>query len=84
MPLRFAGYRTRMTNMERDQLAPELVKESETQRAQPDVEGDLPEEESIDEADFEERLDEEPDDAVNRRDVPPTPENTVEARTEDD
>ena len=34
--------------------------------------------------DLDERLDEDPEDvSINRRDVPPTPENSVEARTED-
>ena len=50
---------------------------------QPDVEGDVPETEHIDPADFEERLEEEPEEATNRRDVPPTPENSRAARTED-
>jgi hypothetical protein len=34
--------------------------------------------------DLDERLDEDPEDvSINRRDVPPTPENSIEARTED-
>ena len=34
--------------------------------------------------DLDERLDDDPEDvSINRRDVPPTPENSIEARTED-
>ena len=48
----------------------------------PEAEG-LPDEEGLDSAEVEEGLDEEPESTRNRRDVPPTPENTIEARTED-
>jgi hypothetical protein len=48
----------------------------------PEVEG-LPEEEGLDRAEVEEGLDEEPESTRNRRDVPDTPENSIEARTED-
>ena len=45
------------------------------------VEG-VPEEEGIDAADAKERLEEDPESVPNRRDVPDTPENSREARTE--
>ena len=48
----------------------------------PEAEG-LPEEEGLDRAEVEEGLDEEPESTRNRRDVPDTPENSIEARTED-
>jgi hypothetical protein len=44
----------------------------------------MPDEEGIDAADAHERLDEDPMAQENRRDVPATPENTLEARTRDD
>ena len=44
---------------------------------------DLPEEEGVDQVDVGEGLDEESETAQNRRDVPASPENTIEARTED-
>ena len=44
---------------------------------------DVPEEEGVEGADVEERLDEDPETAQNRRDVPPTPENSEEFRRED-
>jgi len=50
---------------------------------EPEVAGDLPEEESVDFADMEERLDEEPDEAPNRREVPSDPEESVAAGSED-
>jgi hypothetical protein len=49
----------------------------------PEAEG-LPEEEGLDRAEVEEGLDEEPESTRNRRDVPDTPENSIDARTEDD
>jgi hypothetical protein len=48
----------------------------------PRIEG-VPDEEGIDDTDLEDRLDEDPEEAANRRDVPDTPENSREARTED-
>ncbi|HET6166795.1 MAG TPA: hypothetical protein VFE07_08205 [Marmoricola sp.] len=48
-----------------------------------DIEG-VPDEEDIDPADAKERLEEDPESVPNRRDVPDTPENSREARTEDD
>jgi hypothetical protein len=50
--------------------------------AKPEAEG-LPDEEGLDTAEVDNALDEEPESTRNRRDVPPTPENTIEARTED-
>ena len=44
---------------------------------------DLPDEEGVDEVDVSEGLDEESETTQNRRDVPASPENTIEARTED-
>jgi hypothetical protein len=42
-------------------------------------------EEDLDDADVRHRLDEDPDRvSLTRRDVPDTPENSIEARTEDD
>ena len=43
----------------------------------------VPDEEGLDSAEVDEGLDEDSEDTRNRRDVPPTPENTIEARTED-
>lgn len=44
----------------------------------------VPAEEGVEGTDVEERLEDDPDRvSLNRRDVPPTPENSVEARTED-
>lgn len=44
----------------------------------------VPAEEGVDASDVEEQLDRDPEDvSENRRDVPPTPENSYEARTED-
>lgn len=52
-------------------------------RAETEVDG-VPAEEGMDDADVEERLEDDPDRvSLNRRDVPDTPENTIEARTED-
>jgi hypothetical protein len=59
----------------------------------PEVSG-VPAEENVDASDVSEELDNDPEDAAgrgaaagdvsqNRRDVPPTPENSYEARTED-
>ena len=43
----------------------------------------LPDNEGVEQADVEDRLDEDdPERVVNRRDVPDTPENSIEARTE--
>lgn len=44
---------------------------------------DVPDEEGVDEVDVGEGLDEESESTQNRRDVPASPENTLEARTED-
>jgi hypothetical protein len=44
---------------------------------------DVPAEEGVEEVDVDAALEEGSESARNRRDVPPTPENTVEARTED-
>jgi hypothetical protein len=43
----------------------------------------LPEEEGVDDADVEERLEEAPEEAENRRDVPDTWENSEEFRRRD-
>jgi hypothetical protein len=43
----------------------------------------VPDEEGMDAADAAERVDEDSVEQENRRDVPPTPENTLEARTRD-
>jgi hypothetical protein len=48
----------------------------------PEAEG-VPAEEGVDEARVEEELDEEAESTRNRRDVPDTPENSIDARTED-
>jgi hypothetical protein len=48
----------------------------------PETQG-VPGDEGVDDADVDELLDEDPESARNRRDVPATPENTIEARTED-
>ena len=49
----------------------------------PEMQG-VPDDEHVEDADVEERLDEDPEDvSANRRDVPDTPENSFEARTED-
>jgi hypothetical protein len=50
---------------------------------EPEME-DVPEEEDVEGTDLDDRLDEDPESATNLRDVPPTPENSREARTEDD
>jgi hypothetical protein len=45
----------------------------------------VPPEEDVQDADVEDRLEDDPDRvSINRRDVPDTPENSIEARTEDD
>jgi hypothetical protein len=49
----------------------------------PEAEG-LPGEEGVDDAALDDGLAEDPERVRNRRDVPPTPENSIEARTEDD
>lgn len=48
----------------------------------PELEG-VPDEDGLGDADAGEALDEDPEDVSNRRDVPPGPENSIEARTED-
>jgi hypothetical protein len=48
----------------------------------PEADG-LPDEEGVDDAALDDGLDEDPERVRNRRDVPPTPENSIEARTED-
>lgn len=47
----------------------------------PETEG-VPDEEGVDQAEVEEAVDDDGT-ASNRQDVPPTPENSLEARTED-
>jgi hypothetical protein len=47
-----------------------------------DAEG-VPAEEGVDDSEVDDRLDDDPEREGNRRDVPPTPENTLEARTRD-
>jgi hypothetical protein len=51
---------------------------------EPEVEGGLPEDEGVDFADIDKRLDEDPDEAVNRSDVPSDPEESVAAGSDDD
>lgn len=60
----------------------DLRKPDRLDAGKPEAEG-LPEEEGLDRAEVEEGLDEEPESTRNRRDVPDTPENSIEARTED-
>jgi hypothetical protein len=47
----------------------------------PETQG-LPDEEGVEEADVDNALDEETHGVRNRRDVPPTPENSIEERTD--
>jgi hypothetical protein len=73
------GYGDTMTGIE-DELRRRDDKREHARR--PEADG-VPAEEQMSQADVEERLDEDPERVTNRRDVPDTPENSIEARTED-
>lgn len=78
------GYRPGMSELEGSPFYEEAKsKRPPPTPARPETEG-VPAEEDLDDADVEERLEEKPEEATNRRDVPPTPQNSVDERTEDD
>lgn len=74
MVARPAGYRSTMSELEGSPIYEEGKAAAQpSSPARPQAEG-VPTEESMNLADIEERLDEEPEEAVNRRDVPDDPE----------
>jgi hypothetical protein len=88
-----AGYRGNMPGDD-DGLSPDAapapgghdhhtrIADKERFRGKPEMEN-VPEEEDVDSAEVEDDLEHDPEDvSLNRRDVPPTPENSIEARTE--
>ena len=58
------------------------IADKERFAGKPELEG-VPDEGGVGDADVGEALEEDPDETRNRRDVPPTQENSIEARTED-
>ena len=92
MRTRRSGYDARMPGDD-DGLTPDAaptgghdehtrIADKERFADKPEAEG-LPAEEGVDDAELEDGLDEDPEGVRNRRDVPSTPENSIEARTED-
>jgi hypothetical protein len=95
MPPRLLGYDDRMPGDD-DGLTPDAaptdaghdhhtrIEDKLRFRGETELDG-VPPEEDVEGADVEDRLEDDPDRvSINRRDVPDTPENSIEARTDDD
>jgi len=89
---RTSGYGVRMPGDD-DGLTPDAapvegsnehtrIADKERFAGKPELEG-VPDEDGLGDAEAGDALDDDPEGVSNRRDVPPTPENSVEARTED-